>query len=374
MTRFTTDKRMSHMSTMYTLTDEAFNSFCDKIEKINKKIAKNGMSGFTVTLINTHFKKIANGYIKIITFSVTSELPMVSHYTFLGYIDHKEHMVVGYHPFDFEPFKNRTVCDHCNGNRVRNKTFIILDTLTNDIKQIGSSCVKEYIGYDCDTIINHCEWFHKIHHVIKTNDNTLSGNTPVQYLDVNDVLVTAEKVINTYGFVKTSLPNSTSYVVKDVLINKSEYSFNTTSCHTEDIISFIDSRGGCNNTFYTNCLTMVKQGYCHVKYVGYLCAAVHTFLQSLKPVMGENTEFYGYPNDTIKNIQVTVIDKKVIVGEFTSTMYSLKKDNHIFVWFNYKNFDANIGDTLHIIKAKIKNHKTYKNINQTIINHVKMKG
>lgn len=40
---------------------------------------------------------------------------------------------------------NPTNCDHCGTNRKRNSTFIIQNTETNEIQQVGKSCMKDFV-------------------------------------------------------------------------------------------------------------------------------------------------------------------------------------------------------------------------------------
>ena len=39
-------------------------------------------------------------------------------------------------------------CDHCGLSRVRLSTFVVRNTKTGEFKQVGSSCVKDFVGWE----------------------------------------------------------------------------------------------------------------------------------------------------------------------------------------------------------------------------------
>ena len=41
-----------------------------------------------------------------------------------------------------------TFCQHCNSNRRRNRVFVLRNVESGDHIQVGSTCVRDFIGYD----------------------------------------------------------------------------------------------------------------------------------------------------------------------------------------------------------------------------------
>lgn len=37
-------------------------------------------------------------------------------------------------------------CDHCNVDRARSKSYIVLNTVTGEVKQVGSTCIESFLG------------------------------------------------------------------------------------------------------------------------------------------------------------------------------------------------------------------------------------
>ena len=47
-----------------------------------------------------------------------------------------------------EIYRTRCECDHCHANRVRKKTVLLRNRATGEYAQIGTACVKDYLGVD----------------------------------------------------------------------------------------------------------------------------------------------------------------------------------------------------------------------------------
>ena len=48
---------------------------------------------------------------------------------------------------------NHRYCDHCKTNRPRKQVFVIRNTKNGRYMQVGSTCVRDYIGWDADKIL-----------------------------------------------------------------------------------------------------------------------------------------------------------------------------------------------------------------------------
>jgi hypothetical protein len=42
----------------------------------------------------------------------------------------------------------KPICDHCGYNRKRNDTFVLRNEVTRDMKQVGSTCLEDFLGVD----------------------------------------------------------------------------------------------------------------------------------------------------------------------------------------------------------------------------------
>lgn len=54
----------------------------------------------------------------------------------------------------------KCTCDHCNTNRARKETYVILNEETGEFKQVGKQCLKEYTnGLDAEDVARYLSYF-----------------------------------------------------------------------------------------------------------------------------------------------------------------------------------------------------------------------
>jgi hypothetical protein len=129
-----------------------------KIEKINDRAAKRGLSGrldLDVTEVEVKTKDDLGFEVVEILYDVffTGEAPKHNGWTFLATLDWDENagLIVrtapGVHSVDREALREG-VCDHCKKSRTRRETFLVKHEETGEEKQIGRSCIKDFLGWD----------------------------------------------------------------------------------------------------------------------------------------------------------------------------------------------------------------------------------
>jgi hypothetical protein len=129
-----------------------------KIEKINERAAKRGLSGrldLDVTEVEIKSKDDLGFEVVEIMYDVffTGEAPKHNGWTFLATLDWDENagLIVrtapGVDSVDREALREGW-CDHCQKNRMRRETFLVQNEETGEEKQIGRQCIKDFLGWD----------------------------------------------------------------------------------------------------------------------------------------------------------------------------------------------------------------------------------
>jgi hypothetical protein len=129
-----------------------------KIEKINERAAKKGLSGrldLDVTEVEVTTKDDMGFEVTEILYDVffTGEAPKHNGWVFLATLDWDPNagLIVrtapGVHSVDREGLREGA-CDHCNKDRMRRETFLVKHEETGEEKQIGRSCIKDFLGWD----------------------------------------------------------------------------------------------------------------------------------------------------------------------------------------------------------------------------------
>jgi hypothetical protein len=130
----------------------------EKIEKINARAAKKGLSGrldLNVTEVEVKSEDDMGFEVVEIMYDVefTGEAPKHNGWTFLATLDWDENagLIVrtapGVHSVDRDGLREGW-CDHCQKNRMRRETFLVKNEETGEEKQIGRQCIKDFLGWD----------------------------------------------------------------------------------------------------------------------------------------------------------------------------------------------------------------------------------
>lgn len=98
-----------------------------------------------------------------------------------------------------EYVNNSSFCDHCNSNRSRNLLFVIKNSLTGKYKQVGSSCLKEFMPNYKVAVP-----FFKGASLFDSYDYAFLGGEKDTALDANLIVRLAVSEIQKNGYTKVS--------------------------------------------------------------------------------------------------------------------------------------------------------------------------
>ncbi len=91
---------------------------------------------------------------------IVSEIKPENEWEILGVLDHEEGLIISAPnkqvPYDLVPknLHDSSNCDHCHTKRFRNKTIFVENQDTGEIKCVGGTCIRYYLGYDYEKIMN----------------------------------------------------------------------------------------------------------------------------------------------------------------------------------------------------------------------------
>jgi hypothetical protein len=285
------------------------------------------------------------------------------------------------------PLQYRTVksiCEHCNNNRQRNKTVLLQDN-TGNIKQVGTTCIKEYTGIDGIDIINN---YIDIHDIILEElqaDYEKIGSYP-RYEKTIDYLASCIQLITESGYNK----ETTKYKAWEIAgTDRQDKKYFDTA--TKVIEYFKNSTFTESQDFLNNIKLYLSQEYTKMSgFVAYAYIAYQKQIEYEQKKQAENenkkpSEFIGKIGDKIE-IELTL--KKRIAYETNYTYYGgtsyiyIFEDNkgNTYKW-NSSNFlekivnseciAINENDSLKL-KGSIKAHEEYKEQKQTVLTRCKI--
>lgn len=113
-------------------------------------------------------------------------------------------------PKQYRDLEEPTKCEHCDTNRKRNQTFVIKNRETDEVLQVGSSCMKDFIdSKQLTMLMTYSSIFKEIENTAKENNIT---NDPVVSLInkeefIATLLAVEEKMVSPRDSVTFGKPN-----------------------------------------------------------------------------------------------------------------------------------------------------------------------
>ena len=292
-------------------------------------------------------------------------------------------------------------CEHCNTKRYRKNSFIIRNIKTNEFKQVGKTCLNDFIGN-----IN-AEWlasFYAMFDKLATFEAPQGGySNNERYFPVIDLLTYTVAVTNIYGYCKSGTNNATGETVKDFYIvnecggypfgnerikeKMQSVNFKVTEEDTaiaKKIIAYVNSIEDGNNYIH-NIKTLCASDMVAYKNVNLLVSAITCYNRDLERKAKEDArKKEAGKSNHIGNIKdrltINIASWKCLTSwcncydgynETTTFLYQfIDNDGNIFTWRTQKYFDEDA--TLREITGTVKAHNVFRDIKQTELTRCKV--
>ncbi len=327
------------------------------------------------------FKPVNKGKIavEVVSYNFEMDFLKLGDYEVIAVLDHNagnENMVHVIREGTIIPAKYRTVksvCEHCNSDRIRNKTVLLQDKEGN-IKQVGTTCIKEYTGVDGLDII---KGYQDIHDIIIYNNNLYMDDLKIgrypKYDTTVDYLAACIQLVKTKGYDK----ETTKYDAWEIAgTDKQDKKYIKVA---KEVINYFTSRTFLEGQdFLNNIKIALSNEYSKVSgFVAYAYIAYEKQLDyEAKQDEQKKSDFVGNIGDKLE-IELTL--KKRIPYEThysyrgeTSYIYLFEDENgNQYKWNSakYINLDENTNIK---IKGSIKAHDVYKEVKQTVLTRCKV--
>lgn len=380
----------------YKCFEEDFNTLDTKIKCIIKKLDTHklsytynviGESIEEVAIYNANFQgmtKVGSMNVKVINYDFEMETIKLGNFEVVAILDHKtkneqcDNNMVYISNSNYElPLYYYTAngnCDHCNYNRKRNTTAVLVNLDTNEFKQVGITCLKEYTGIDCIDVIHN---FVDIHDIINDMDKMSIESSDMkrfkQYKKVTDYLANCIYCTLTNGYIK----DKTKYEAFDIeeKVNEKYYSI------ANDVIEYFKSLDflTCDN-FNNNIRTaLLQDAICYAN--GFIAYAYMSYekeiakQKELEIKKSESKGYYGNVGDKVKldNVSIQYVGSyESYFGYYPTTTYIYKittQDGFIFTWKTSKGTVETKGK-----EYMYQGEKTYEIINTSITEFTSIKG
>lgn len=394
-----------------------FNTLQKKVNRITKKLDKNGLKWkFEIVsesieevdvIDHTNYdnvpmwqfqpKNLGKKAVDVVIYEFEMETLKLGEYEPIAVIDHKAIVINSSHSDNFNmihtikdgaiiPLKYREIgshCEHCNSNRFRNTTILLQDEKGN-IKQVGTTCIKEFTGIEGIDIIKNYQHIHDI--ILSNNVNFIHADKFTnKYISTTSYLTACIELIEEKGYQKN--------------ITKIEGWKNATDGNYKDshqktaleVIEYFKNKEFNDNFMYD---VKVALSSAHSKQSGFIAYAYIAYQKDKKRELKSQDELqqksksqhYG---EIGQKIEIELTLKKCLSFENSYNGYSSEisyiylfedEEGNIYKWSTGKFLERvendncipiNANESLKI-KGTIKDHTNYNGENQTVITRCKV--
>lgn len=368
-----------------------------KIISISKRGSKIGTGPIVLQILTKTVEQNDDGSVNVfnhVTF--TGDIPKIEGWEFLARIDHNNDRTGASNLIYTAPDKelpaeyrsNPADCDHCVKTRKRRDTFILRNTASGELKQIGRTCIKDFIGHDPKHILMMFEYLRRAATLTKEYTDIPTDMNNHRFINLQIFLGFVARAIRKNGWTSKSVAHENgsistcSYALDDMFpANRASiYEVKPTDDDKDVASAAIQHVLGLDkdkNDYIHNIVTIAETGYVDWKATGYAASIVRVYQNYLERLKEEsnrvdtsNSKHVGERKERLE-LSVRIIFKRIFNGYYgtTTIIKMFSDDGDVFVTFSTGNFNPNMDDILKI-RGTVKDHQSYKGESQTILNRV----
>lgn len=354
------------MAEIVNIPEDRWSEFEKAFNRLNKKCQAQTGSEMFATPIGKTWPKINGVEVPHVEVLLSVDPIKVEGWQFMARIDHsmgepvvftidKEFQTIAELAADYSECK----CDHCGITRTRKHTYILRDEHYT-IKQVGSTCLKEFIGIDPVKALNRFKY-------LKLAYTRFSKyNTSLDWIDlelfVSSVIHSAQ--VNGWIGSKFAGENNLTPTYWDAWRNLNSGHINTANKLIAETLANTD-----DSLFMQNLRAIATNRVINSKQMA-LAAVIGKPKPQPKPVIANTSQHFATIGDRFEET-VHITGNKLIETAFgTTRLITMSMNGNVLVTFASGKFNPTIGTDVKI-KATIKDNTVFNRVNQTILTRVR---
>lgn len=399
----------------YSIYEGYMEDLMKKVNRIRNKCMKYGCN-FHFAEVGEEFKEVKDldGNIHVCRFILVEAegTAIVNDWQFIASVEHTEKgNIFSKALTEVEiPERYRTsdsICEHCNSKRTRSETFIVMNTVTGEFKQVGKSCLMDFTHGLSASI---AAWFSSIKKIFEEVEEVpVSCGHSERYYKTVELLTYAAETIRKFGYVKSEDHNSTKERTMNFLMldkgmtrwmpesvlnqtkqDMKKVDFNANSDEAKEMVNtalawIADQES--SNDYMHNLKTVCSLNYNPWNRIGVLVSLFPTYNRELE-IQARKAEAEGKEKKEAQTsnhigsvgdrIQIDVQSVKCLTswennfGYYPTVTYLYKivdQNGNVFTWktSNVLNED----EPPVTIKGTVKEHGEYRGVKQTVLTRCK---
>lgn len=329
----------------------------------------------------------------------TESFKPIKGYQFIASIEHTENgNIISKIPVGYEiPKRYRDsghFCDHCKTNRFRKNTFIVFNEKKKTFVQVGSTCIKDYLGINLDLIATRFGFLDEL--TSAGDEKGFSREWIEPRYSLETFIATALNIISIDGYVSGKKQwetegayQATGGTTMSVLngpygkINEKEREWyrlrrefsEENKAEALTIIEWVKQQP-ITEDYYYNLNTIIKNNWVKSKISNLAASMIISYRIAMDKMVKKReyakSEYIGKEGEKI-TVTATALKTFWCESKF-GTMYIhnfVTEKGERLVWYN--SADNIEQDVVYEITATVKKHQLYKDMKQTVILRPKIK-
>ena len=281
-----------------------------------------------------------------------------------------------------------SACEHCEVKRYRKDTYLLINNQNGDAVQVGSSCIKDFLGNNTpENILNKASLVSEILWYLSGSSTGGAGGDIV--FPILDFLSKTSAIISKYGWVSKSKAfedgdKSTASMVLDDLLPPADGNYKPIPVSDVDLIKAQGALSWVENLTDEQCLAsdychniraIVRTGMVGMKTVGFAASIISSYENHLKKSVVKpkfTSQHIGAVKDKVEFELVLKSNPSFVTRYGLTRLYIFKdKDGNEFVWMTSKD-EMLKEESKYLVSGTIKAHDYYKGLPQTHLTRCKV--
>lgn len=341
--------------------------------------------------------------VEMVDATITYEIPIIPGYSFVASLDMFQDedgssevlvsSVPGKKVPEFYMLTDEIGCDHCGYRRRRNSSFLLHKAETDEYKEVGSTCIKDFMGHDPRGFLLFAaiKFGDIVSALYDDEDQPGLGERGTAAFKLEGFLAMTCAVVERFGWMSKGRAyeedltstceivlenfNSDDLITPEIKVHVSD--FNTE--RAGKVAEYFEDLDAGDNDYLVNCQKIANLGYVPLKYAGYASSMVAGYERHLRELVElENelpSEHVGEVKERLKDISVTCLFSKVFDSDWgTSTLYMFQDESgNIFkTFYSGCSWEAYIGG-IYLLTGTVKRHGEYKGKKETMLSRCAVK-
>ncbi len=378
----------------------------DEIVRLNRRATKLKLKPIVLTILRTIFETRKHPTVKDLTYqlefkecTVEGEYPKLNGWHILAVIEPQSNgeNVIREIPGCDCPTKYQTAnltCDHCNKKRRRSAIFI-LEHENGETKQVGRSCMKDFLGGESpESIMSAAEFTLSGDSLCKEAQEEGWGWGGRPCVSLNCFVATASIVIRRFGWVSRTTGGETgktptANLAWDICTVTNDDKFtkfireNSLFAEPRDLelaeaaVAWGSELKSTDNNYLFNLGVCCRQSFVDFKNAGYVASVIGAYQRAnvvKTPTEKSNSVHLGKIDERMNFYQLKVILANGYMGGMYPKTFIKFVDSagNTLIWHASGTPDwAAVGDVIDVVGTVVK-HDDYKGVKQTTLKRVSL--